>query len=485
MMAGETAVIRTLLFLIIIAPALAGCTVNPATGGRSFTGFMSPEDETRVGREQHPQIVRAFGGAYGDRRVQDYVARVGQSLAQVSELPTLGFTFTVLDSPVVNAFALPGGYIYVTRGLMALASDEAELAGVLAHEIGHTTARHAAQRYSQQIVAGLGAAVAGAITGSDEIADSVSFSASSVLQSYSRDQEFEADTLAIRYLGRTGYALEAISAFLAKVDRHTRLEAENAGRSPGEIDSSSIAATHPRTLDRVERTAASTGTVQGRRERAAYLGIIDGMLYGDDPDQGQIRGQTFIHPRLAIRFDVPPGFRLMSGTRQVVAQNASGAAIAFDTARADQISMADYLGNVWGKSLRLADIERIQINGQDAASASARIQVRRGPMDLRLVAIRVEATIHRFLFLIPPQLSETLSEELHRTLFSFRRLSAAEAVAAPRRIRLHTVQPGESKSRLIQMMAPDAARERRFDIINGLGESASPPPGSLVKVVTE
>ena len=473
------------LAVLLLAPAFAGCSVNPATGGPSFTGFMSPEDETRVGREQHPQIVRAFGGAYGDRRVQDYVTRVGQGLARVSELPTLPFTFTVLDSPLVNAFALPGGYVYVTRGLMALASDEAELAGVLAHEIGHMTARHAAQRYSQQVVAGFGAAVAGAITGSEDIAESVSFSVSSVLQSHSRDQEFEADTLGIRYLGRAGYALDAMSGFLAKVDRYARLETELAGRSPGEVDSSNITATHPRTLDRVERTAPPAGPTHGRRGTDVYLQVIDGMLYGGDPDQGQVRGQSLLHPRFGIRFDVPPGFRLVSGARQVVAQNPNGAAIAFDTARADETSMADYLRTVWGKSLRLDDADRIQVNGFEAASATARIQARRGPMDLQLVAIRVESTIHRFLFLTPPQLTQPLSDNLRRTIHSFRRLTPVEAAAAPRRVRLRTVQPGETKARLIESMAPETGHERRFDIINGLTESASPPVGSLVKVIAE
>ena len=482
--------IRTLaFFLLLLAPALAGCSVNPATGDRSFTGFMSPEDEARVGREQHPLIVRAFGGVYADRRVQDYVTRLGLALVSVTEVPTLRFTFTVLDSPVVNAFALPGGYVYVTRGLLALASDEAELAGVLAHEIGHVTARHAAQRYSQQVVAGFGTAVvgavAGAVPGSEGIAESVSFSAASVLQSYSRDQEFEADTLGIRYLGRAGYALDAMSGFLAKVDRHARLETELAGRSPTEVDSSNIMATHPRTLDRVERTAALARPAPGRREKDAYLRLIDGMPYGGDPDQGQVRGQTFVHPRLGIGFDVPPGFRLVTGARQVVAQNANGAAIAFDTARADQTTMVDYLTTVWGKSLRLDEVERLQVNGFEAATATARIQVRRGPMDLRLAAIRLETTIHRFLFLIPPQLTPSLSDDLRRTIQSFRRLSPAEAPATPQRLRLHLVQPGESRARLIQLMAPEAAVERRFDIINGLADGTSPPAGSQVKVIAE
>ncbi|MEE8276665.1 MAG: M48 family metalloprotease, partial [Alphaproteobacteria bacterium] len=158
---------RRLTGALVAVLALAGCTVNPATGESSFTAFMSEAEERRVGAEEHPKVLKHFGGAYADSAVAAYVDGIGQSLARGSELSDLRFTFTVIDSDVVNAFALPGGYIYVTRGLMALASSEAELAGVIAHEIGHMTARHAAQRYSQSLVAGLGAALLGAIAGSE------------------------------------------------------------------------------------------------------------------------------------------------------------------------------------------------------------------------------------------------------------------------------------------------------------------------------
>ncbi len=478
--------IRTIaLAALLSVPLLAGCAANPATGERSFTGFMGPADEARVGREQHPEVVRAFGGVYPDRRIQDYVTRIGQSLARVTEVPEVRFTFTVLDSPVVNAFALPGGYVYVTRGLMALASNEAELAGVIAHEIGHVTARHSAQRYSQQVVAGIGAAVVGAITGS-EFADSFSFGASAVLQSYSRDQEFEADTLGIRYLGRAGYATEAMSGFLAKLDRQSRFEAELAGRAAGDVDGRNIMATHPRTLDRVDRAAAPSGASAGRRERETYLQAIDGLVYGDDPENGFVREQSFIHPRLGIRFDVPQGFRLVNGARQVVAQNPNGAAIAFDSSRSEPIAMTEYLRGVWGRSLALGEIEALRIDGFDAATGTARIRTRRGPLDLRLVAIRIDANVHRFLLLTPPAQTVALSADLRRAAESFRRLTPAEIAASrPQRVRLHAVRPGETRALLIEHSAPDAGRERRFDIMNGLPAGGTPAAGTVVKVIAE
>ena len=150
---------------VAAAAAPAGCSLNPATGEQSFTAFMSQAEEQRVGAREHPRIVQQFGGVYQDGNITDYVSAIGRDLVHTSDRPDLQFTFTVLNSEIVNAFALPGGYIYVTRGLAALANSEAELAGVIAHEIGHVTARHAAQRYSQSVVAGIGAAVLGALGG--------------------------------------------------------------------------------------------------------------------------------------------------------------------------------------------------------------------------------------------------------------------------------------------------------------------------------
>jgi predicted Zn-dependent protease len=224
---------------LVAALALAGCAQSPATGRNIFTGGLSPEDEVKLGREQHPEIVREFGGEYDDPQLRAYVESLGRLLAQTSELPNLDWHFTVLDTPVVNAFALPGGYVYVTRGLLALADNEAELAGVLAHEIGHVTARHSAERYGQSVLgsaAALGGSAAalgvGVLLGSQAAAEATSGAAQLAVLSYSRDQEFEADTLGVRYLARTGHDPEAMATFLRRLLGHSRYEAElSSGRS--------------------------------------------------------------------------------------------------------------------------------------------------------------------------------------------------------------------------------------------------------------
>ena len=188
-------VLPTLLFL-------GACSANPATGKQSFTAFMSPEKEIQVGAEEHPKIVKQFGGRFGDKALSTYVRDLGLSLAKTSELPDLPWTFTVLNDTQVNAFALPGGYVYVTRGLMALASDEAELAGVLSHEIGHVTARHTAQRYSSTVAANIGVQIIGVLSQAAGLGGTggniASLGANLVLKGHSREQELESDNLGVR-----------------------------------------------------------------------------------------------------------------------------------------------------------------------------------------------------------------------------------------------------------------------------------------------
>ena len=233
---------KRLLIALLLTPALAlpaACArvVNPATGQTEFTA-MSPEQERQTGKAQHPQVLMQFGGAYDDPELQAYVTRTGRELVAVSELPKEEFTFTVLDSDVINAFALPGGYVYITRGLLALADDEAELAGVMAHEIGHVTARHSAQRYSRGVLAqggvAIGTILAGVLgggAGAQLAQQAGGASAQAYLAGYSRDQEFQADDLGVRYLARAGYDPTAMSGFLDQA--RTQRPADAAPRRPG------------------------------------------------------------------------------------------------------------------------------------------------------------------------------------------------------------------------------------------------------------
>ena len=214
--ARRMSVARALLALLVLAAPVSGCALNPATGERNFTAFMTLEDERRIRDQEHPKILARFGGAYDDPALTAYVAEIGQALAAKSEMPRLDFRFTILNTPVVNAFALPGGYIYLSRGLLALADSEAELAGVLAHEIGHVTARHAARRFSRHVLANFGAELLDLVT-IGGMAEAARAEADAYIQGYTRDQEFEADSLGLRYLRAAGYDAGAAPRFLNKL----------------------------------------------------------------------------------------------------------------------------------------------------------------------------------------------------------------------------------------------------------------------------
>lgn len=474
---------------------LSGCTtVNQATGRSSFTGMYSVEDDIKLGRQEHPKLVEQFGGEYENPRLQRYVADTGKKLARGTEYQQFPYQFTLLNTPIVNAFALPGGYVYVSRGLLALASNEAEMAGVLAHELGHVNARHSAERISAAQMAQLGmllGAVGGSALGLGSEAMQIGQQIAMLsIQGYSRKQEFEADTLGVRYMSRAGYEPDAMVTFLSTLRDQSIVDAKMRGLPPGSVDQFNMMSTHPRTKDRVEaaiRAAAVSRPDNPRIGRDTYLAKIDGMLFGDDPSQGYVKGRLFQHPELRFQFQVPEGFRLMNGRDQVVAQNQSGAAIIFDTGRIQRSrDMASYLQNEWTPNTPLKDVERITINGQEAATGWVRGQDKRGgTVDLRGVAIRRNAqSVYRMLFVNPAKDSARLAQGYKETTYSFRRLSQAEASKIkPLRLLLIPANKSDSIGGLSKTLPYGKYNESWFRLLNDLKPNDALPRNRRLKVV--
>ncbi|OAN50119.1 Zn-dependent protease [Paramagnetospirillum marisnigri] len=469
---------------------LTSCQVAPGTGQSNFN-IVSAEEEAKMGAEAHPDIMSQFGGAYDDPKLQAYVAGIGKRLAKNTETPTAPFRFTILNSTVVNAMALPGGYIYVTRGLMSLAGDEAELAGVMGHEIGHVTGRHTAQRHSQAMAAnvatGVLGAVLGAVTGVGGLGDIAGLAAGAYVQGYSRDQESEADSLGVRYMATSGWDPDSMATFLAKLREQSRLEALLAGQSPDKIDEHSMFASHPRLIDRVKEAAALAdkgGSRQGAVGREAYLANIDGMLVGDDPSEGVVRGRVFSHSGLGIRYEVPQGFRLSNGTKAVTAAHSDGSVIRFDMGPEAHGDMTNYLQSQWAKGTRLANIEAITINGMPAATGLARLNTNRGAMDARLLAVKDGKAVYRLMFLTKPQATADHTEDFRRTTYSLRHLTEAErGQIKPLRLRIITVKSGDTVESLAEKMPYDDHKLERFRVLNGLSDTASLKPGQKLKMV--
>ena len=479
----------------LVLGAVQGCATNPARGGKTFTGGLSTAEEIRIGRDSHPRIVAQFGGEYGSPALRKYVDGIGRLLVRNIEREDLSYKFTILNSDIVNAFAMPGGYIYISRGLLALADNEAQLAAVLAHELGHITALHHAERHGQGMLANILLAGAGILAGVASPSAQRGVVAvgqgglSAVLSSFSRENEFEADELGLRYMTRARYAPIAMSNFLRKLRNHSRLEARMRGQSPDKIDSFNYLATHPAPSERVDRATRRAAAARLRDPivgQEVYLSKIDGINYGGDPDQGIIQDRIFIHPLSGFRFEVPEGFRLHNSSKAVIGIGPAGAQFIFDQA-GKPISgpVSRYLTRVWARSTRLTELQPITVNGLQGATGVARISGRHGPLDLRLVAIRFDArTIYRFLFITQPDLTRRMSLALRRVTYSFRPLSEQEARnVRVRKISVISVRGGETQNRLAARMNVPKYRIERFRTLNGLRPSDRLSPGRRIKLI--
>ncbi len=484
---------RATVLLLLVPLTFAACTPvrNPATGELQYTS-MTPAEERRIGRKEHPKILEAFGGAYEDAELAGYVREVGQRLARLSDVPDLRFTFTVLDTPDVNAFALPGGYVYVTRGLLALVNDEAELAGVLGHEIGHVAARHAALRYDQALlgqIGVIGATILGAVLLGDEGAELGSdlgeLAATAYVQGYSRQQEFEADELGIRYLVRAGYDARAMATFLGSLQRYDELRTRLRGGR--EQDIPGWLASHPRTPARVQRAAErAMAAAGGTKNRDRLLTAIDGMVFGDSPAHGWVEGRRFVHPVLRFRFTAPEGFRLENRPDAVVGRGEGGRLLLFDMARRDPgISLIRYLRRELGEEVDFDELLPGRTDrGYEAALGVARLWVEgeRRRAFFGVVAGRGR-TVYRFLYLTK-RANRAERRRFEALLDSFTLLSPAEAARLkPLRITVHRVGPNDSLDRLAARMQLERLPREHFLVLNALGEGMPLQPGQRVKLV--
>ena len=464
-------------------PWLTGCETNPATGQSMFS-LMSREDEQQIGAQESPKAIQQFGGLYEDPELVRYIDSIGQLLARTTETPDQKFTFVVIDSDVVNAFALPGGYVHVTRGLLALANNEAEAAGVIAHEIGHVVARHAAQRTTQAQLGGIGAML-GAVLLGDVGAQLGQYGASAYVAHYSRDQEFEADSLGVRYLSRAGFDPEAMADFLASLQRQSMLEAQAAGVKD---DSTDIMASHPRTQDRVQaaiKAAGVAGPVKNPIEdRDIYLRKIDGVIYGDSPDNGFVRGTRFAHPGLGLGFEAPPNFKLNNQPTQVVAKGQQGV-IVFSQAQAN-LAPVDYVNKISISGAHFSNIQPLSVNGMEAATGTLRGNTQSGQIELRLVAVRFGNALYQFISLAPAQTADQMADNLQHTVSTFHRLSAQEVASLrPLRVQVVTVRAGDTAQSLAARTAFPDNKLQRFLVLNGLQENSALRPGQLIKLVVE
>ncbi|AXB76347.1 M48 family metalloprotease [Novosphingobium sp. P6W] len=454
---------------------------------------ISPSDKAQ-GAKAHPELLAEFGGAVTGAQAS-YVEQVGKKIALQSGLSnTAGdFTVTLLNSPVNNAFAIPGGYVYVTRQLTALMNNEAELAGVLGHEVGHVAARHSAQRQKaaqrNQIIGLLGSVLAGAVLGDNafgQLGQKVFSQGSQLLTlKFSRSQELQADQLGITYLKRAGYDPRSMATVLESLARQNALEAQLRG---GTSETPEWASTHPDPASRVRTAMTYAGnSATGATNRDAFLSRIDGLVYGDDPKQGVVDGRKFTHPVLRFAFDAPDGFFMVNGTSSVSISGTSGKA-QFSGGKLSG-TLDSYIGTVFAgltesNQARITPtaIEKTTVNGIPAAYGTARVQSSSGTVDVVVFAYDFgNGQAYHFV-----ALAQQGGAEVFTPMFrSLRRVSAADAGSVkPRLLDVVTVKAGDTVQSLAAKMAYSDARVDRFLVLNGLQANSALTPGQKVKLVT-
>ena len=389
------------------------------------------------------------------------------------------WTFTIVDSPTVNAFAVPGGYVYVTRGLLALANSEAEVAAVIGHEIAHVTENHVEERQKRNRDAGIGVLVGtvlgGVIDGRDGLRKGIEMSsrvASGYVAQFSQKQEFEADERGIQYLVGAGYDPLAQARFLESMSAKAKVDAELSGKgyNPNRVD---FFASHPATADRIRRATLVGNRVGGDSDgiegRDTYLMMTAGLIYGDVPEQGYVRGRRFEHPELRFRFQVPPKFLITNSSRQVVAEGPENARFLLQGGGKATVPPERYVGRIWIPSLvknetvdSVGEVRSLKINGLDAATVRLQVKYRGKPFIADLTVIVHQDRFHRLTTLSPVGRRD-LRRALVTATESFSEISVSEAARMrPDRIELREVRRGDTVASLAEEMSLDRGRRQIF-----------------------
>jgi len=473
---------------------LAACTVSPPTAApqaalsvpaKPAEAAMSPA----VLRE-HQRILGTYSGVYNDPRLQSLIEEMVERLVAASDKPDLHYKVTILNSQSVNAFALPTGQLYVTRGLIALADDESELASVLAHEMGHVIARHAELREQQERQADLVNRVVTDVVSDPEAGAMALAKSKLALAGFSRAQEFEADAIGIGLAARAGYDPYGAARFLTAMERNSALKPERSGTiNPAAPD---FLSSHPSTPERVTnaianarqyRAPASDSAQERQQAREAYLGNIDGIVYGEDPSEGFVRGRRFLHPKLGFTFTAPEGFTLDNTAQAVLGiKRGGGEALRLDVVRvAAGQTLGEYLTSGWIENIDPGSVEDITVSGFPGATAAAKGE----QWDFRLYAIRFGSDVYRFIFAAKHRTAET-DRAYRESVGTFRRMSLAEIEAAkPLRLQIVKVAPGDTVDRLAGRMSVADRAVERFRVLNGLESGDRLKVGSEVKIVVE
>ncbi|MEM9884808.1 MAG: M48 family metalloprotease [Bacteroidota bacterium] len=472
----------TASFLVLI---LSSCTRNPVTGKKQAL-VMSEEREIALGQQSDPQVVAAFG-LYDDDKLQQYINSKGQQMAAISHRPDLKFTFRLVDSPVVNAFALPGGFVYFTRGIMAHFNNEAEFAGVLGHEIGHVTGRHGAIQQRNQTIAQVGL-IAGLVLSQEvaQFANELSQGVQLLMLKNSRDHESESDLLGVEYSTSVGYDAHEMANFFETISRLS-------GGASQSIPT--FMSTHPNPLDRfdrVHRLAAKEQAEQNKNRanlrvnRDSYLRLIEGLTYGEDPRQGYVERNVFYHPVLKFEFPVPNAWQVNNTPQQVqIVAEGGEAAIIFTFAQGNTLNEAA-AAIVEQYQLTVESRANETINGFPALVMKTKQVNQQTGASVELLSTLIQDGSNIFVFhgVSSTEKYAIYRSAFERTMTNYKRLTDQSKInVEPERIKVITVQNGGTLESILRSNGISSARVEEFSILNGMKKSDQVASGTMIKVV--
>ncbi len=469
-----------ILFVLFLLLMEVSCAVNPVTGKKELS-LISENQEISLGEQTDKEIKLQYG-IYEDKALENYVSQVGMSLVPHTHRPHLPYHFAILDTPVINAFAVPGGYIYVTRGILALITSEAELATVLGHELGHVNARHSVRRLSKMLIVQLGLALGSALSETfAKISGVASVGIQLLFLKFSRDDEREADRLGVEYARSARYNPSEMIGFFFSLQKLGDL---SGGHSlPGFLS------THPLTKERIQNTKAIITEEDARLEvrKNPYLTRIDNLIFGNDPRQGYVEGNAFYHPLLRFKFSFPQEWKLQNTPSQVALSPEDGNAALILQAEKSSEPLPDYaekkIASLEGK--QPVSEKTLTINGMEAYEKVFEIiQEQREDLRTRMSFIRKGENIFTFTALSTSQKFANYDPEFRTIVGSFRELKEKKYLEKkPQRIRLIRASGNESLRSIFKREGMEEEAWSKMAIMNRLELDQIPEQNQIIKVV--
>ncbi|MEK6479480.1 M48 family metalloprotease [Catalinimonas sp. 4WD22] len=468
--------------IVIMLLILESCATNPVTGKKELM-LLSKSQEIAMGKQSDPEIVNFFG-LYDDPEMQKFIQERGEEMVKVSHRDELDYEFKIVDSPVINAFAVPGGYVYFTRGIMAHFNNEAEFAGVLGHEIGHITARHSAKQYSNSMIAQVGLA-AGMVISPEfaQFADIAQQGIGLLFLQFSRNHERQSDKLGVEYSSKIGYDANKMAGFFQTLD--------NLRQTSGGEATPTFLSTHPDPQDREQRVIKLAEKWKEKLpesdfkvERNDYLKMIDGMVYGEDPKQGFVQRGSFFHPVLKFRFPIPQQWTIQNTPQQLQMAEKDGNALMI--LRLAQGSALDEAGRavLEQNQLELIESKELNVNGLPAIAMLADQKQQVGKIRTLTYLIKYDGNIYNLMGISRAESFNRYSDIFLKSMRNFSELKDPEMLnVEAERIIIREAPENGTLSSVLKALDVDQSRLGELAMLNGMNLDDRVEQGTLIKTI--